>query len=259
MTPGPVAVVTGASSGIGTAFARSLVRQGEAVVLVARRQERLVRLAEELGGQQRALTLPLDLTRPEAPERVLAELAERGLHADLLVNNAGLGETGAFQQQPLPRVLEMIDLNMRALVELTHRVLPGMLERGRGRLINVASMGAFQPVPFLNVYAASKSFVLSFSEALATELEDTGVRVQVLCPGYTDTEFFDVSHTGAGMWVNRMPRMTPEEVAEFSLRALKRGRLRAVPGLGNRLQAFLTNFTPGAVSRRVGRALYRPR
>jgi uncharacterized protein len=144
-------------------------------------------------------------------------------------------------------------------MELTRRVLPGMLNRGRGAVINVVSTGAFQPVPFLNVYSASKSFVLSFTEALATEISGSGVYVQALCPGFTDTEFFDVAHVTPKLWVNRMPRMSPEAVVRASLRGYDRRRLRVVPGFSNWLTMHLVRFTPGVLSRAVGAALYRPR
>lgn len=253
------ALVTGASSGIGAAFARALRARGERLVLVARRAERLERLAGELGGEAVAASIPLDLAEPGGPARLESELARRGFAVDLLVNNAGVGHTGRFQEQPLERLLAMIDLNARALVELTRRVLPAMVRRRRGRIINVVSNGAFQPVPFLTVYAATKSLVLSFTEGLATELAGSGVRVQALCPGLTETEFFEVASTGEGLLVNKLPRMSAEEVVACSLRALDRGGLRVIPGLQNRLLATLVRFLPGGLVRTVAARLYRPR
>lgn len=258
-TTRPCALVTGASSGIGAAFARALFGRGERLVLVARRAERLARLSAELGGAEPPLALPLDLAEATAPERVQAALQRHGLHVDLLVNNAGSGDTGPFALQDEARLRAMIDVNVTALTLLTRRVLPGMLERGRGRIVNVVSTGAFQPVPFLNVYSATKSFVLSFSEALATEVAGRGVQVQALCPGLTDTEFFEVARTDAELLVNRLPRLSPEAVVRASLRGLERGRLRVVPGWSDRLNSQLVRFLPGALVRRVAAQLYRPR
>lgn len=255
----PCAVVTGASSGIGATFARALHARGQRLVLVARRVERLERLAAELGGPTPPAVVPLDVAAADAPERLEAALRERGLHVDLLVNNAGLGDTGPFVEQDAARLRAMIDVNVTAVMLLTRRLLPGMLARGRGAIVNVVSTGAFQPVPFLNVYSATKSFVLSFTEALATEIAGSGVRVQALCPGLTDTEFFDVAHTDARMLVNRLPRHTPEAVVAAALRGLERGRLRVIPGWLDWLNAGLVRVLPGALVRRAAASLYRPR
>lgn len=252
-------LVTGASSGIGAAYARALRRRGRRVVLVARRADRLATLASELGGEGQALDLPADLAREGEVERLCDQLAQRGLHLDLLVNNAGSGDTGAFASQPIERLTGMVDLNCRALVELTRRLLPGMLARRAGAIVNVVSTSAFQPVPYLTVYAATKSLVLSFTEGLATELRGSGVRVQALCPGLTETEFFEVARTGAGLKVNRLPRARPEAVVEASLRGLETGRLRVFPVLGDRVVAALVRVLPSALVRSVGAGLYRER
>ncbi len=167
-------LVTGASSGIGAEYARALRARGESVVLVARRQDRLDALAAELGGEPGAAVVAVDLSRDGAPEALKKQLDDRGLSVDGLVNCAGLGLTGPFASQPLPVVRAMCDVNVRALVELTRVFLPPMLERRRGRIVNVASNAAFQPIPYLGVYAATKAFVLSFTEALASELEAAG-------------------------------------------------------------------------------------
>jgi len=252
------ALVTGASSGIGAAFARAVRSRGERLVLVARREDRLRSLAQELGGAEDVAVVAVDLAASEGAARLQADVERAGFQIDFLVNNAGSGDTGPFAQQPVDRLRGMIDLNARALVELTRRFLPGMLQRRRGRIINVVSNGAFQPVPYLNVYAATKSLVLSFTEGLATELEGTGVRVQALCPGLTETEFFDVARTGKDLLVNRLPRMTPEDVVACSLRALDKGRLRVVPGFPNRLLASLVRFAPRSLARSVAARLYKP-
>jgi short-subunit dehydrogenase len=251
------ALVTGASSGIGAAFARALHRQGERLVLVARRSDRLEALAAELGGRHEVIAA--DLAAPGAAGRLLEAVESRGLAVDLLVNNAGLGHTKAFADQPIEAVRSMLDLNVRALTELTHAVLPGMRSRGRGRIVNVASNAAFQPVPYLTVYAATKAYVLSFTEGLAEELRGSGIEVQALCPGVTATEFLEVAGTHHGLLVNRLPMMTAEQVVRASLDGLGRRRLRVVVGLPNRLLGFLTQrLAPRGLARRVAARLYRP-
>ena len=253
------ALVTGASSGIGSAFARALRARGEKLVLVARRRDRLERLAAELGGDGSAAVVSLDLTSAGAAERLATEVGGRGFAVDLLVNNAGMGHTSPFERQPPAVVRGMIDLNVRVLTELTRVFLPGMVARGRGGIVNVASNAAFQPIAYMSVYAATKAYVLSFTEALATELTGTGVRVQALCPGITATEFLDVAGTHRGLLVTRLPTMTAEEVVAASLRGLDRGRLRVVVGLPNRILAALQALAPRALVRRVAAELYRPR
>jgi uncharacterized protein len=252
------ALITGASSGIGQAFARGLKARGERLVLVARRRERLLALAAEL-GEDPASVLVADLARPEAAQEISAEVARRGLEIDLLVNNAGLGHTARFHEETSDRIVSMLDVNVRAVVDLTRAFLPAMVERGRGRIINVASNAAFQPVPFLTIYAATKAFVLSFSEGLSTELEGTGVTVQALCPGLTRTEFLEIAETHTqGLLVNRIPAMTAEEVVRVSLKALDRGQVRVVPGVSNRALAAVQGLLPRSWVRRVAAALYRP-
>ncbi len=251
------ALVTGASSGIGAAFARALHLRGERLILVARRADRLTALAKELGRDH--VVVAADLAADGAAERVRREIESRGLAVDLLVNNAGLGHTCAFEAQPIETVRQMIDVNVRALVELTHEILPGMRGRGRGRIVNVASNAAFQPVPYLTIYAATKSFVLSFSEGLAEELRGTGVQVQALCPGITATEFLEVAQTHRGLLVTRMPMMTPEQVVRASLAGLDSGQIRVVAGLPNRVLGFVVQrLAPRALARRVAARLYRP-
>jgi len=252
------ALVTGASSGIGEAFARALARRGTPLVLVARRADRLAQLAQELGGPVRCEVVALDLSRPDAGARLEAELTARGVEVDLLVNNAGAGLTGRFPELPLDRLLAMLDLNARAVVELTRRFLPGMIERRHGGVINVASTSAFQPVPFLAVYAASKAFVLSFTESLADELKGTGVVVQALCPGLTDSEFHHVAGTDRVAFT-RTPSMRAEDVVARSLDALAKGGLRVIPGWRDRLLLRVQSLVPGVVVRRVAGELFRPR
>jgi uncharacterized protein len=253
------ALVTGASSGIGREFARALRRRGMTVVLVARRADRLRKLAQELGGEEATVVLPLDLTAPDGVSGLVNEIATRGLRIDLLVNNAGMGHTGRFAEQRREVIHEMLDLNIRALVDLTRAFLPDMLARRQGMIVNVASNAAFQPVPFLTVYAATKAFVLSFTEGLAEEVRGSGVRVQALCPGITATEFLDVAETHSGLLVRRLPMMTADQVVEASLAGLDRGRIRVIAGLANRALATVQRFVPNGIVRRVSGQLYRAR
>jgi short-subunit dehydrogenase len=253
------ALVTGASSGIGSAFAHALHARRAKLVLVARRAQRLSDLSNVLGGPPNVAVLPLDLSVPDAVPSLMTFLHDRGITIDLLVNNAGVGWTGRFAEQPEESIRQIIDLNVGALVALTRALLPGMIERGRGGIVNVVSTSAFQPVPFLDVYAASKVFVLSFTEGLATELKGTGVRVQALCPGLTESEFHETSGT-ARVPFTKTKMMSAEAVVESSLRALDRGRpLRVIPGWQNRSVAGVQRFLPRAMVRGVAANLFRPR
>lgn len=227
---------------------------------MARRKGRLAALASELGGEPGAIAVAADLARDGAAEGLKRELDERGLAVDGLVNCAGFGLTGPFASQAPAVIQAMCDVNVRALVAMTRGFLPPMLERRRGRIVNVSSIAAFQPIPYLGVYAATKAFVLSFTEALASELDGTGVQVQALCPGITATEFLDVSETGGELRVRRMPMLTPRQVVAASLDGFERGRLRVVVGFANRVLGFVTQrLAPVWVARRVAGELYRPR
>jgi uncharacterized protein len=249
------ALVTGASSGIGEAYARALHARGCALVLVARREERLRALASELGGDVQVV--PADLAAPDGPRRVFDELQARGLTVDMLVNNAGVGHTGRFEQEAPDAIENILNLNARAAMLLTRLFLPAMVARRQGIVVNVVSTSAFQPVPYLSVYGASKAFLLSLTEALATELEGTGVTVQALCPGLTATEFQGVAGTDRVPF-NKTGSMTPAAVVAASLRGIERAKLRVVPGLSNRASAALVRFTPGWLVRRVGARLFQP-
>jgi short-subunit dehydrogenase len=231
--------------------------RGRRLVLVARRADRLAALARELGGAE-VLPLPLDLTEPDAGARLQEELDRKGIFVDLLVNNAGVGHTGRFLSEPPDRVAAMIDLNVRAVVDLTRRLVPAMVARKTGAVVNVVSTSAFQPVPYLAVYAASKAFALSFTEALADELRGTGVRVQALCPGLTESEFHRTAGTDKVLFT-RTAMMTAPAVVERSLRALDRGTLRVVPGWQNRVMASVQAFVPRSLVRTVAGRLFRPR
>ncbi|HET7295253.1 MAG TPA: SDR family oxidoreductase [Vicinamibacteria bacterium] len=252
------ALVTGASAGIGAAFARALRDRGHGLVLVARREERLRLLQQELGGAEAVAVVCADLATPEGPRAVFDEVNGASLGVDLLVNNAGVGHTGRFQEEPYERVVGMVDLNARAMVALTRLFLPAMLQRGEGSVINVASTAAFQPIPYFATYSATKAFAAAFTAALAVELKGSGVRVQLLCPGPTETEFFgQASHEG--LLANRLPRASARQVVEASLRGLDRGRDRVVVGWPNRLLAVAVSLVPMPLARAVAARLYKPR
>jgi len=244
------AVVTGASSGIGAAFARQLARDGYDLIVVARRRDRLDALADELhAAHQTAVeVLAADLT--EAAELRVVEKVIEDADLDLVVNNAGFGTAGAFATLDVETEEEEIRLNVVALVHLTRAALPAMLLKGSGGIINVSSMAGMQPAPYNATYGATKAFVNSFTEALHEEVRDSGIRVQVLCPGFTRTEFQD----RAGINVADLPSlvwMTPEAVVAASLSGLARGEVVCVPGFTNRAVATLTSAVPRALVRRV--------
>ena len=246
-----LALVTGASSGIGREFAVQLAERGWDPVLVARDVARLEALASELRGRRGAdvEVLPADLTLPLQLESVARRLRAAPA-VDLLVNNAGMGVIGSFRVADAERLKAQLELNMVAPVVLARAVLPGMVERGRGGVINVSSLAAFQPGPWHTSYAASKAFLNYFTEGLHEELRGTGVRVQALCPGYTRTEFQE----RAGAPARRVPRMLwqqPGPVVRASLKGLDRGSLIVIPGTLNRTMWFASKLAPGPLVRRL--------
>lgn len=248
-------LITGASMGIGAAFARKLAARGRNVLLVARSEDKLIQLCNELGRLSgiRAHYLALDLLKPESPAQLFEETQKRELVIDTLVNNAGFGSMGDFTRLELERELEMIDLNVKSLVELTYRFLKPMRERKQGTILNVASTAGFQPVPYMATYAATKAFVLSFSEALWEENREHGVHVMALCPGVTDTEFFSAAR------MDRPPMrtiQTAEEVVETALRALDHRKPSVISGWTNWLAIEAERFVPrSTVIKIAGKAL----
>ncbi|MFZ6178222.1 SDR family NAD(P)-dependent oxidoreductase [Nannocystis pusilla] len=253
---GKTVVVTGGSMGIGAAFARELARLGARLVLVARSEERLRALAAELAAQYgaRVDVIAEDLARPGAPARVHAAVQALGVEVDVLINNAGFATHGAFTSVDLASQREEIDLNVGALVELTHLFLPE-IERRRGGVIQVASTAAFQAVPYMAVYAATKAFVLSFSEALWAEYRGRGVRVLALCPGATDTPFFARAGEAAAFG----KKASAEDVVRLGLKAFAADRSHVVHGLSNYVTALSSRwFTREFVARLSGR-LMRPK
>jgi short-subunit dehydrogenase len=226
-------------------------------VLVARRGDLLEALATELRARAPVLVLPMDVARDGADAEMYDAVSAAGLEIDLLVNNAGAGHTGRFHEQPAERLTGMVDLNVRSVVALTRRFLPPMVARGHGAIVNVVSMAAFQPVPYLATYAATKAFLLSFTEALAVELRGAGVAVQALCPGNIPTGFQQIAGTDKVAF-NRTPPMSARQVAEASLRALDTGAVVVVPGLRDRAMVALQRFAPRALVVRIAASLFRP-
>lgn len=251
-------LITGASSGIGEAFARKLAARGHNLLLVARSEDKLITLCNELGRSQRirAQFVAMDLSERDAPQQLFEETVKRDLQVDFLINNAGFGSMGDFARLDLESELKMIDLNVRALVDLTYRFLLPMRERQSGRIINVASTAGFQPVPFMASYAATKAFVLSFTEALWEENRRHKIRIMALCPGVTDTNFFAASS------MKRPPArtsQTPDQVVDTALRAFKRGKSSVISGWTNLVMTESERVLPrklvlrtmGAVMRNV--------
>ena len=255
---GKTALITGASGGIGAAFARALAARGANVILVARSEDRLRAPGEELARDHgvRAEVVAADLTRPGAAGELRAAVAARGLMVDLLVNNAGFGTYGRFGTLAPEREHDEVALNVAAMVDLTHLFLPAMLERGDGGVINLASTSAFQPLPYMAVYGATKAFVLSFSEALWAECRGRGVRVLALCPGPTATGFFAV--VGSEDGAVGQTRTAAQAVAT-GLRALERGRPSVVDGWANYLRAQTPRLAPRGLVARIGERITRPR
>jgi hypothetical protein len=248
-------LITGASSGIGLELARCFATDGCRLILLARNSDALETLAGELrqAHQIETLVLTADLSRPETPARVFKELQGRGIKVDILVNNAGFGANGTFSGLPLPRQLEMIQVNITALTNLAGLFLPGMIERRRGGVLNVGSLAGFLPGPGMNVYYATKAFVLSFTEALAEELVGTGVTATALCPGPTATNFGNISH-GQKMRRLNTPKMPAATVASCGHRAFRRGKPLAIPGRQYQVLLFLLRFLPrGFVRKMAGR------
>ena len=243
-------VITGASSGIGTAIARELAGRGYGVTLVARREDRLRGLAAELG--QRADVHPCDVTDPAARQGLADALAARGIEVSMIVNNAGFSTTGPFAQTDRARELAMIRTNVEAVVDFCALFIPGMAERGHGAVLNVASTAAFQPLPMQAGYAATKAFVLSFTESLHAELSGTGVSVTALCPGPVKTEFMEVANLSDD--AELLPEMfwaSAQEVAKAGIRGLERGKRVVIPGTLNRAGALGGQHAPRSLILRV--------
>ena len=249
------ALVTGASSGLGETFARQLAGRGYDLVLVARRRDRLDKLAQELAESRgvEAEVIEADLSRPEGVALVEQRLRKGDI--DMLVNNAGFATRGEFWALPVERETQEIDVNVRAVARLAHTALEAMVPKKSGAIINVASVGAFQPVPYMATYAATKAFVLHFSEALHEEARRHGIMVTCLCPGPVRTEF----HQVAGVNEESMPVgwKTPDQVVASALRANSRGRAIVVPGGMNAMTATVAKFAPRFLTRKLAGRMFR--
>ncbi len=248
---GKTALITGASTGIGAAFATRLAAEGTHLILVARSEDKLHALASKLAEQHavRAEVIVADLSRVGAGHSVFEETQRRGLTVDILINNAGFGTFGQFDTLDAEREQQEIMLNVATLVDLTHQYLPLMTTRRQGVIINVASLAAFQPTPYMAVYGATKAFVLSFTEALWGEYRTKGVRILALSPGETATEFFHVVGNGYDTPIGKAE--TPEKVVEVGLRALEQGRSSVVSGRQNALMANSSRFFPRGLAVRM--------
>lgn len=255
------ALITGASSGIGLDLARLFAKDGYDVVLVARSEGKLRELAAEIEREQKvkAHVLIADLARPDAAQQVADELQARGLVVDALVNNAGYGVTGPFTETDLRKELEMIQVNIVALTQLTKLLLPAMVARGIGRILNVASTAAFQPGPLMAVYYATKAYVLSFSEAIADELRHTRVTVTALCPGPTDTGFAVAADMTTSRLFNVAKPASSASVAEAGYAAMKRGKRVVIPGMKNKLLVQSVRVSPRRVVTMIVRKLQESR
>jgi short-subunit dehydrogenase len=254
------ALVTGASSGIGADLARVLAGRGHNLLLVARREERLTELAGELADRHgvRAEVIAADLLTKAARRRLLERVAELGLRVDVLVNNAGFGTAGLFQRLDATREAELVRLNCEVVVALCGSFVPGMVERGGGAVLNVASTAAFQPLPTQATYSASKAFVLNFTQALRADLHGTGVAVTALCPGPVDTEFADVAGVqGEFASLPDFVTVSSPDVAEAGVRGLERDKGVVVPGLLNKATSIGGQFTPRSLLLGLGRRIYR--
>lgn len=257
--PNKLALVTGASAGLGAEFARLAAADKHDVILVARRLDALTALAEELGKAHgvAAHPIPADLSDPAAPRALFDEVHKRGLAVDVLVNNAGFGSSGAFLELDLARELEMIEVNCKALVQLSWLFGREMRARGAGAILNIASTAGLQPGPYMATYYASKAFVISFSEALAHELAGSGVTVTAHLPGATATEFSTRAGNDKSALFQRQKPASAAEVAAHAWRSMRGGKPFAVHGFMNKLGAFGVRLSPRGMVRKIAAGLNR--
>jgi uncharacterized protein len=254
---GATAVVTGASSGIGADIARELAERGHGVTLVARREDRLTALAEEIESKRQVRTdvFACDLSDQAARERLVEEIRARGLNVSVLINNAGFGSAGQFQDLDLDGELRMVRTNVEAIVHLCGVYIPPMVERGEGAVMNVASTAGFQPLARQSTYSASKAFVLSFTEVLSSDLKGTGVTATALCPGPVRTEFMD-QHEGFDVSSPDFVWMSSADCARTAVKGLERGKRVVVPGVGNRIGTLAGQHAPRSVLLAATRRFY---
>ena len=257
-SPSATALITGASSGIGAEIARLLAERGHGVTLVARRRDRLEELASELSDAHgvRAEVEACDLASSGARSRMIRDIQARGPAVEILVNNAGFGSGGRFHELDTETELEMVRTNVEAVVHLCSEFVPGMVERGRGAVLNVASVAAFQPVPRQATYGATKAFVLSLTDALTADLHGTGVTATSLCPGPVPTEFGDVAEIDENLMSIPGVSVSPEDVARNAVEGLERGKRVVVPGPATRATALLGSLTPRWITLEAMRRFY---
>ena len=256
---GKWALVTGASAGIGKALAEELAADGANVVLTARRADRLQNVAQNLAVTHKVRTeiFAADLTQPEAPETIFEFTRQKAIAIELLVNNAGFGAYGEFPTVERRRLLEMVQVNCSAVVNLTHLFLPQMMQRRSGDVLIVASTASFQAVPYISTYAATKGFDLLFAEGLAEEMKPHGIRVCALCPGSTESEFRDVAHQSQAPAANR-PQESAAKVARVGLQALAAGKSYVISGTKNYLGAQVQRLVPRRTVTSIAAKLFRP-
>jgi len=251
-------LITGASSGIGKALARQFAIEGFDIVAVASNAAKLSLAAGELRAVHpvEIIEIVKDLTQSTAPQEIYDELRARGITIDVLVNDAGIGQGGPFSESPLDKDIEVIRLNVEAVTRLTKLFLNDMLVRNSGRILNVGSVAGFQPGPLLAVYHATKAYVNSFSEALAEELKDTNITVTLLCPGPTDTDFFQRADLEDSRIFESGMLMEPEEVAEIAYDALMDGERVVIPGMSNKVMTFTRRLMPLGMQAKLNRKFY---
>lgn len=252
------ALITGASSGIGKALARVFAQHGYRLVVVAEDGRGLTEVAQELRNKYSidVVEVHKNLVNEHAPQEIYDQLNEQGIEVDVLVNNAGVGQKELFHETDIEKDLYIIRLNIEALVRLTKMFLKDMTARGRGKILNLGSVAGFQPGPMMAVYHASKAFILSFSESIADELEGTGVSITVLCPGPTDTHFFERADMENARILSDATVMDPDEVARTGYRAMIEGKRLVIPGLNNKVLTFSRRFMPKALQASLNRKFY---
>lgn len=248
-----VVLISGASSGFGVEFAKIFAAKGHNLLVVARSEDKLIELKKSLENKYgiQVYVFSQDLAKEGSAEKVKAYAKENGLMVEMLINNAGFGDYGRFADSELAKQTQMINLNDRSLVEMTHTFLPAMIRRGKGKILNVASVASFEAGPMMSVYYASKAFVLSFTESLSEELRGTGVTVTALCPGPTNTGFSKAAEMPAGRLANMFRFTQPIDVAKCGYSALMRGQVIVIPGVLNNLGIIAVKLLPRAFVRKA--------
>ena len=247
-------LITGASSGIGREFSKLFAEKGYRLVITARREKNLAEL-KKMYPENNVEVIPCDLGSEAGAEYLYNEVKKRSIKVDILINNAGFGLFGEFYETDIEKEKKMIDLNVKALVELSKYFLQEMLERDSGKILNVASIAAFQPGPYMSVYYASKAFVLSFSEALRNEVRNTGVNISVLCPGPVETEFEKSSELTKSKLFSKLKPVTAEKVAYAGYRGLMKNRAVIIPGFFNRAAITAGTFVPTGIKVNIARKI----